>query len=106
MYLVHARLQPPAGSGLPADVAELVACCALPADQLELTVAHPAASDGRVTVGLWLLAPGLDAAERTAERVCLRALAVHAELAGCTLTHCEVPLIGDRNFGRIGPEAD
>lgn len=98
MYLVHARFCPHAGAAWPADAAELVRAHGTGAAGLEHVVVHPDAPGGPV-VGLFLVAPGLSAAESEAAAVIRRALDRCPTLAGFTLVSCQVVLIPDFGSG-------
>ncbi|GGV42837.1 hypothetical protein [Streptomyces spectabilis] len=91
MYLVHARLGPARDTGLPSDAAALVRRCAQPRDGVEFVVAHPEVRGGPV-FGIFLLAPSLELAESSAERVCLRALSRYPAFRGFALLSCAVAM--------------
>ncbi|MER6392845.1 hypothetical protein ABT236_30850 [Streptomyces sp. NPDC001523] len=93
MYLVHARLRPPARGGeAPSHLRSLVYAFARPEDAVEHVSVHVDAAPGPV-LGLFVLADSLAQAEANAEAVCARLLSGHPALMGWTLVHAEVPLL-------------
>jgi hypothetical protein len=92
MYLVHAHLDLPEGDRLPPDVRELVRTSLLPGDGVEHVAVHPR-SPSRLTLGLYLLADGLEEAERRAVEVCGRLMGRVPQLAAARLTGAGVPLV-------------
>lgn len=91
MYLVHARLWAAPDARLPPEASALVRRCAEPRDGVEFVVAHSMARGGPV-FGLFLVAPSLEIAEHTAERVCLRVLSRYSAFRGFALLSCSVAM--------------
>ncbi|MFI5637932.1 hypothetical protein ACIA8H_11015 [Streptomyces goshikiensis] len=94
MYLVHAGLRASEpGSQLPSETAELIRSVAdTDGPPAEHVSAHPDALPDPV-VGVFLVADGLAEAERTAETLFRRALAVVPALRGWRLTRVGAPLV-------------
>ncbi|MEW2514835.1 hypothetical protein [Streptomyces sp. NPDC046870] len=92
MYLVHAHLELPPGSHLPPEVRELVRSSLAPGDRVEHVSVH-VRSPIRLTLGLYMLADGVEEAEHRAVRVCTRLLCEVPQLARARLTGAGVPLI-------------
>lgn len=92
MYLVHAHLALPSDEELPQNVKALVRSAIVPRDRVEHVAVHPTSSS-ELTLGLYLLAGGLDEAEERALRVCRRLLRDVPQLATALLTGAGVPLM-------------
>ncbi|MCU7827355.1 hypothetical protein [Kitasatospora sp. DSM 101779] len=92
MYLIHVRLRAAAGAVLPPDVAGIFTSFADGDDSVEHIAVHPDAPDGP-TLGLFLAAPSLAAAEAAAARLSRRAVAGHASLRGFAVVASEAPLL-------------
>ncbi|MEU1543786.1 hypothetical protein ABZ461_38025 [Actinacidiphila glaucinigra] len=92
MYLVHVHLELPSGEELPQDVKAMVRSAIVPRDRVEHVAVHTV-SPSELTLGLYLLADGLDEAEERALRVCRRLLDDVAQLATARLTGAGVPLM-------------
>ncbi|GGV79692.1 MULTISPECIES: hypothetical protein [Streptomyces] len=80
MYLVHVRLKGPGRTTGRTDLATIVTSCAGNADGLEHVTVHPGPC-GDVTLGLFLLANDLAAAEQSAARVAGQAVSGHPALS-------------------------
>ncbi|WP_051812111.1 hypothetical protein [Kitasatospora sp. MBT63] len=92
MYLIHVRLRAPAGAVLPPGAAGLFASFADGGDGVEHIAVHRDAPGGP-TLGLFLKAPALAAAEEAAERLARRAVAGHASLRGFVVVAGEASLV-------------
>lgn len=92
MYLVHAQLLRAGDAVLPEHAAWLISDCSSPDDGIEYVVIHSDTEPGPL-VGMFVLAPQVEAAERTAATVCQRALDTLSELAGFTLQRCAARLV-------------
>ncbi|MFF2847349.1 hypothetical protein ACFVT5_13535 [Streptomyces sp. NPDC058001] len=93
MYLVHAELRRTDNAPLPSDAVRLILDSRGPDEGVEHVVVHAGTEDGGPLVGLFVVASGVEEAERVATRVCLRALDDQPELAGFALTGCAVRLV-------------
>jgi hypothetical protein len=87
MYLVQARLRAAAGTAIPVDVADMVTRHADADTGLEHVSVHADPGTG-LALSLFLLARSLEAAERSALQVCLRALSHAPQLRAFTLLRC------------------
>ncbi|MET9606325.1 hypothetical protein ABZZ17_14805 [Streptomyces sp. NPDC006512] len=93
MYLIHAALRAPSPDiRLPSSTAEFIRGLPGAADLVEHVSAHPGALPDPV-VGVYVLADGLDEAERRTESLCRRALEEVRALRGWTVTRVGVPLV-------------
>ncbi|MFK4144028.1 hypothetical protein [Streptomyces sp. NPDC004065] len=92
MYLIHVRLKGPGGTAVRPDLATIITSCAGKADGLEHVTVHPGAQ-GDVTLGLFLLADRLAAAEESAARLTERAVAGHPALRGFRVVTAEAVLV-------------
>lgn len=92
MYLVHTHLQLPPDTELPQDIGPLVRSSIVPADGVEHVAVHPR-SPTRLTLGVYVLADGLEEAEERAVRLCERLLREVPRLATARLTGAGVPLL-------------
>ncbi|MEV3853183.1 hypothetical protein AB0J38_02530 [Streptomyces sp. NPDC050095] len=105
MYLVHAELRHADNSGLPAEAARLILDSRLPDEGIEHVVAHVDTAGGPV-VGLFVVAPDVEEAERIAGAVCLRALTSRPELAGFVLRRCGARLVPEFYDLQFRPDRD
>ncbi|MEU7058500.1 hypothetical protein [Streptomyces sp. NPDC046197] len=92
MYLIHVRLQGPDGTADRPDLAAIVTSCAEREDGLEHVTVHKGPR-GEVTLGLFLLAGSLAAAEDSAGRLAERAVAHHPDLRGFQVVTAEAVLV-------------
>ncbi|CAM5463979.1 hypothetical protein [Streptomyces abikoensis] len=92
MYLVHAHLAPPPGTGIPQGIAARVHAARKPEEGIQHVTLHSGARPHPV-LGLFVSAPSLAAAEYAARAVCLRALADDEVPPGIGLARCEAPLL-------------
>lgn len=81
MYLIHVRLRAPAEAPALPDLAAIIYACAEESDGLEHVSVHTGAAEG-LTLGLFLLADSLAAAEDSAARLSRRAVEHHPDLRG------------------------
>ncbi|MFE4590753.1 hypothetical protein [Streptomyces laurentii] len=70
----------------------LFLCCGREGEGLEHVSVHSDAAGGPV-VGLYLTAPSLAVAERSALAVCRRALSAHTELEGFAVVSCGAVMV-------------
>ncbi|MFG2750630.1 hypothetical protein [Streptomyces xanthophaeus] len=91
MYLVHARLRTAPPQDLPDDLREAARAGLRPGDRIEHLAVHPQ-PPGHFTLGFYVVADSLEAAEERAESVCLRLLGVRA-LPAAQLLDVGVPLM-------------
>ncbi|WP_412077220.1 hypothetical protein ACLF6K_20490 [Streptomyces xanthophaeus] len=91
MYLVHARLRTVPPQELPDDLREAARAGLKPGDRVEQLAVHPQPA-GHFTLGFYLLADSLEAAEGRAESVCRRLLGARA-LPVAQLLDVGVPLM-------------
>jgi hypothetical protein len=105
MYLVHVEIRHTDDSDLPTEATRLILDSCLPGEGVEHVVAH-AAAGGSPVVGLFVLAPDVEEAERIASAVCLRAFAAHPELAGFALRRCGARLVPDFYDLQFRPDHD
>jgi hypothetical protein len=93
MYLIHAAVCPPVdGLALPDGLTAWLRPLIRPEDSVEHLVVH---ADARPhpTLGLYLRAERLEAAEEQATRLCRRWLRDLALLRGWSLVHAQAPLV-------------
>ncbi|WP_406006960.1 hypothetical protein OG440_12780 [Streptomyces sp. NBC_00637] len=81
MYLIHVRLRAPAEAHARPDLAAIISSYAEESDGLEHVSVHAHAEEG-LTLGLFLLADSLAAAEDSAARLSRRAVDHHQDLLG------------------------
>ncbi|WP_329383904.1 hypothetical protein OG625_22295 [Streptomyces sp. NBC_01351] len=98
MYLIHVGLRAPAGGGqLPSNTAEsLLALAELTETDANGQVDHVSAHAHALpdpVAGVYVLAEGLEAAERAAEALCRRAVEELPALSGWTVTRVGAPLV-------------
>ncbi len=93
VYLVHTELlNRKAELCIPRNLVDLLRALAHPDDGVEHVVVHPHPEQG-VTVGIYLLADRLMDAEKTAARLCRRAVAEVGPLPGWRVGRSEAPLL-------------
>ncbi|MEY9944456.1 hypothetical protein [Kitasatospora sp. GAS1066B] len=93
MYLIHAKLRPPAvGVDLPPRLAALLGAMTVPEDRLEHIAVHPDAVP-YPTLGLYLMADSLREAEQRAQRLGRRWVTDVSPLRGWQLVSAEAPLV-------------
>jgi hypothetical protein len=93
MYLIHASVRPPVhGLALPDRLASQLRALVQPEDGVEHLVVH---ADARPypTLGLYLRAERLEAAEEQAARLCRRWLSGLAALRNWSLVRAQAPLV-------------
>ncbi|WP_051844476.1 hypothetical protein [Streptomyces sp. NRRL S-813] len=92
MYLIHVRLEGPGGAAGQPDLATIVSSYAGKADGLEHITVHQG-PPGDVTLGFFLLADGLAAAEKTAAHLAGQAVSGHPELQEFRILEAEAVLV-------------
>lgn len=92
MYLIHVRLEGPGGSAGRPDLATIVASYAGKADGLEHIAVHEGPPRD-VTLGFFLLADDLAAAEKTAAHLAEQAVSDHPELREFRIMEAEAVLV-------------
>ncbi|MDH6578823.1 hypothetical protein [Kitasatospora sp. MAP5-34] len=93
MYFVLATLRASPGSAVPDGLVTSLSSWATAEDRLQHLVAH-VTGPRTVALGLFLVAPRLAEAERTAAVLCRRAIQADPALRNLELIDCQSPLIG------------
>jgi hypothetical protein len=102
MYLVHVQVTGPEDVSFPDMQAEDVRAYARPEDGVEHVTMHPRAQP-HSTLGIWVLAASLHAAEAQAGAFTRRLLHHHTLLDNWTLVRAEVPLLAPLGQALLGP---
>ncbi|MFB7370619.1 hypothetical protein ACFC0D_12355 [Streptomyces sp. NPDC056222] len=102
MYLIHAHLEPPPGTGIPEDTDVRVCALGRPEERVRHGSLHADARPHPV-LGLFVAAPSLAAAESVAREVCERAIGLDPALRGVRLLRCEAPLVTPYYEGLAAP---
>ncbi|MET7700465.1 hypothetical protein [Streptomyces sp. NPDC005485] len=104
MYLVHVRVALPRARVSPAGLGARVRGHAVAGERVDHVSLHTAADGSGVTVGVFVTASAMIAAERVALAVVERTLSCEPNLTGATVTSCSAALVDAYFDDLIAPD--